>query len=257
MVSVLHSSALTESFLSSYHLYHLPLNAPKLASLSLAWHSTLWRSCFCWWRNSWHHFQGLRFLRLSLSPHVPPFSQTCSQKPVLSWQGRALQIPPFGLGENWLGAVLRGWCRGPSPVARPCQDPHVFPVKAPVPGQMEGGGRKRVWKAGSGILGSLCCDPYPSVLLWMLQYENNPITVDPCTASKTQQQRLIKTERVPIPSFVFAQCVSLSVCVCDCECVCVCTCMQLKASTYASAIVRKRQDCTRVFVLNKNLIVHA
>lgn len=81
-------------------------------------------------------------------------------------------------------------------------------------GSRKGGGRKRGWKAGSWIQGSLRCDPYPSVLLWMPQYENNPITVDPCTASKTQQQWLIKTERVPIPSFVFAQSVSLSVCQC-------------------------------------------
>lgn len=64
-------------------------------------------------------------------------------------------------------------------------------------------------KASSGILGSLRSDPYPSVLLWMPQYENNPITVDPCTALQTQRQQLIKTEKVPIPSFCFC-----SVCVC-------------------------------------------
>lgn len=29
----------------------------------------------------------------------------------------------------------------------------------------EGEGRKKGWKAGGGILGSLCSDPYPSVLL--------------------------------------------------------------------------------------------
>lgn len=118
-VSILHSSALTESFPSSF--YHLPLYVLKLASLSLAWHGILWRSGFCWWRKSWHYFQGLWFLCLILSLCLLLFSQTCSQKPVLSWNGRALQIPPFGLGENWLGAVRRGWCRGPSPVARPAR----------------------------------------------------------------------------------------------------------------------------------------
>ena len=139
-----------------------------------------------------------------------------------------------------------------------CQDPQVFPVNAPVTGWTgrqreegradEEGGRKRGWKAGSGILGSLCCDPYPSVLLWMLQYENNPITVDPCTASKTQRQRLIKTERVPIPSFVFAQCVSLSVYVCVRVCVLVANwkplflCLQLWG---------KGKNCTWLFVLGK------
>lgn len=39
----------------------------------------------------------------------------------------------------------------------------------------------------------------------MAQYENNPITADPCAASRTQQQQLIKTEGLLVPSFVFAQ----------------------------------------------------
>lgn len=49
MVSLFHCSALTKSFPSSYHLYHLlPLYFAKLASLSLPWHVQLWLSCFCW-----------------------------------------------------------------------------------------------------------------------------------------------------------------------------------------------------------------
>lgn len=41
MVSILHSSARTDSLPSSSRFYHLPLNVPKLASLSLAWHAVL------------------------------------------------------------------------------------------------------------------------------------------------------------------------------------------------------------------------
>lgn len=82
---------------------------------------------------------------------IPLFSQTCSQKPVLQWHGPALQIPPFGLGENWLGAVLRGWCCGLSPVGAANQYPQVFPVNAPVPGRT-GGWRveRRRWTGREG-----------------------------------------------------------------------------------------------------------
>lgn len=68
-----------------------------------------------------------------------------------------------------------------------------------------GGAGREGGNADSGALGSLRSDLYPFVLLWMAQYENNPITADLCAASRTQQQQLIKTEGLPVLSFVFTQ----------------------------------------------------
>lgn len=118
----------------------------KLASLSLTWHSTLWRSWFCWWRKSWHRFQippaHSKFLPPSIFPDVFP-------EALLSWHGWALQIPsPFGLGENWLGAVLRGWCRGPSPVSWPARIHKSFQLMCRCQGR--GRGSRRAGAGGGG-----------------------------------------------------------------------------------------------------------
>lgn len=172
MVSVFHSSALTESFL---HLYLLPLYVPELSSLSLAWHS--W---FCWWRKTWHYFHFISSSSFKVLPSIFPPSHAPRG---LFFNGRA-QLPRF------LHLVLVRTDLKPCPwewVA-------VALIQLPdLPGSTslqfasarggQGGGRKRRKKAGSRILGSLCSDPHPSILLWMPQYENNPITVNPWTTS--------------------------------------------------------------------------
>lgn len=142
MVSILHSSALTDSFLLSYHSYHLPFYVPKQASLCLAWHSTLWRSWFCWWGKSRHHFQGLQFLRLSLSPHVllffpDMFPEACSLMARPSFPDSFI----WSWWELSWNCVLRGWCLGPSPVARPARIYKSFQLTCRCQGGWEGGRR--------------------------------------------------------------------------------------------------------------------
>lgn len=203
--SILQSSALTESFPLSPHFL---LYIPKLAPLRLAWHSALRRSWFFWLKKILASLP--QFHRLVLSARLLLFSQTCSQKPVLSWHSWTLQIPPFGLGENRLGAALRGRCRGSSPVARPARIYKSFQLTHWCQSRKERGGRKS-GKQAVGFWDHFAVTHIPPFCSECLNIKNNPITVDPCSASKTQQWRLIKTERVPIPSFVFAQCVCVYV----------------------------------------------
>lgn len=141
-MSILHSSALTESFLVSYHSHHLPLYVPKLASLCLAWHATVWRSWFSWWRKFRLHFQGLQFLRLTLSLHVPLFSpdmfpQACSLMALHSFPDSSVwlrtdselcpeRVVPWFLSSCWA-----------------CQDLQVFQVSVSVSEWMGRGQRRR------------------------------------------------------------------------------------------------------------------
>lgn len=211
MVSRLHPRTLN-------HFRHLTISNSSFSEF-LSWNPPVWLGTLHFGapgpageEKAWHHFySSFASLWVLVSFHFPRLR---SQKPVLSWHSWAPQIPPFGLGENELGVVAEKAALWLFSSCQACQNLQVFPVSALVPGRMKVGGRKgkREWKAGSGILGSQCFDPYPFVLLWIPQYKKpTPITDDPHAASTTQQQqRLIKTERVPILSFVFAQCLSLT-----------------------------------------------
>lgn len=223
MVSILRSSALTESF----QLLTIPIIS---FSIFLSWLPSVWLGTphFGSPGSAGEENPGITSaIPLPYSESLPP-----SIFPDMFPEGYSfmsqLNSPDSSIWSWWkpTWSSAERVVQWPLSSCQACQDLQVFPVNVMVPERMVGrlGGRKRGWKAGSGILGSLRCDPYPSVLLWMPKYKkNNPITVDPCTASKTQQQRLIKTERVPIPSFVFFS-------VCGLECVCVRVCLYLTES---------------------------
>lgn len=215
MVSILRSSALTESF----QLLTIPIIS---FSIFLSWLPSVWLGTphFGSPGSAGEENPGITSaIPLPYSESLPP-----SIFPDMFPEGYSfmsqLNSPDSSIWSWWkpTWSSAERVVQWPLSSCQACQDLQFFPVNVMVPERMVGrlGGRKRGWKAGSGILGSLRCDPYPSVLLWMPKYKkkNNPITVDPCTASKTQQQRLIKTERVPIPSFVFFLSVWVRVCVC-------------------------------------------
>lgn len=91
-------------------------------------------------------FQRLWFLCLSWESSSPSiFSQACSQKAVLSWHGSTLQIPPFGLGERWLGTALRGWCCGPSPITGPARIRKSFQLPWQWVNEGRRGGEEAFW----------------------------------------------------------------------------------------------------------------
>ena len=166
--SILHHSALIKSFQLSYHICSFSI---FLNWLPFVWFGTL-------------HFEApdtageeIPGITSAIPPPYsessPPstfpdmFPEACSFMAQLSSPDSSIWSwwePTWSCAEK---AVL--W---PLSSYQACQDLQVFPVNATMPGRMVvGGGRRREWKAGSGILGSHCCDPYPSVLLWMPQYK--------------------------------------------------------------------------------------
>lgn len=142
MVSILRSRAPTESFPPSYHLNHPPLS---VSMLSLAWLAPLWRSWFCWWR------KPLASLRRTANPpprlsRPPIYSQTCSRR---ARSFVVQQSPPESSTWSWWelgGSALRGWCGGPSPVARPARIHKSFELRRLVAARMGG----RWWRERGG-----------------------------------------------------------------------------------------------------------
>lgn len=101
---------------------------------------------FCWWRKFRLHFQGLQFLRLALSPHVPLFSpdmfpQACSLMEPHSfpdssiWLRTDSELCPERVVPWFLSS-----CRA-------CQDLQAFQVSVSVSEWM-GRGQGRRWRAG-------------------------------------------------------------------------------------------------------------
>lgn len=150
MVSIRHGSALAESFLSSHHLYHLPLYVPKLAPLRLAWRSPLWRSrVLAGEGKSWHPLPGtaippsasfrvprvpqfIFFFFPDMFPEARPFNGTAEPSRFLSF-GLSVRTD---LELRWEGGAVDA-----------LQDPQVFPVSAAVPGRMGAGGGEGGWGA--------------------------------------------------------------------------------------------------------------
>lgn len=170
MVSILRSSALTESF----QLLTIPIIS---FSIFLSWLPSVWLGTphFGSPGSAGEENPGITSaIPLPNSESLPPsiFPDTFPEGYSFMSQ---LNSPDSSIWSWWkpTWSSAERVVQWPLSSCQACQDLQVFPVNVMVPERMVGrlGGRKRGWKAGSGILGSLRCDPYPSVLLWMPKYK--------------------------------------------------------------------------------------